>query len=53
MRILLVDDDRQILRALSRMIEAEVDDWEVATAASGAEALRLLRSEFGCIFLRA
>ena len=44
MRVLFVDDDEQILRALSRMIDTEIDDWEVDTAISGAEALERLRA---------
>lgn len=45
MRVLFVDDDVQILRGLARMIECEVEEWEVETAESGAEALAILAEE--------
>ena len=45
MKILLVDDEEHVLRGLSRMIECEIDQWELETALSGAEALDLLDSE--------
>ncbi len=41
-RILIVDDDRQLLRALQITLQAR--GYEVATAASGAEALRAASS---------
>ncbi|QEF96611.1 Nitrogen assimilation regulatory protein [Stieleria maiorica] len=44
MKILLVDDEERVLRGVSRWIKGEIDQWEVVTAASGAEALRLLES---------
>lgn len=45
MKILLVDDEQQVLRGVSRMIESEMDHWDVETAESGFEALELLESE--------
>ena len=45
MKILLVDDEEQVLRGVSRMIECEMDDWEVETASDGNEALELLGTE--------
>ena len=45
MKILLVDDEVQVLRGVSRMLESEMDDWEVETANSGPEALNMLDSE--------
>lgn len=45
MRILLVDDEEQVLRGVSRMIECEIDEWEVETALSGQEALEMLDEE--------
>ncbi|MCC9601698.1 HDOD domain-containing protein [Stieleria sp. JC731] len=42
MRILLVDDEPQVLRGITRMIRAEQDDWDIRTATSGTEALELL-----------
>lgn len=45
MKVLLVDDEVQVLRGVSRMLESEMDDWEVETANSGAEALNMLDTE--------
>ncbi len=45
MKILLVDDEEQVLRGVSRMLESEMEDWEVETAESGDEALQLLESD--------
>ena len=45
MKILLVDDEVQILRGVTRMIECEVDEWEVEATDSGVEALEILESE--------
>lgn len=45
MKILLVDDEEQILKGVSRLISCEEDDWEVETALSGSEALDLLSEE--------
>jgi len=42
MKILLVDDEPQVLRGIQRSIESEMDDWEVASATCGADALNLL-----------
>ncbi|MEO1614204.1 MAG: response regulator [Planctomycetota bacterium] len=42
MRVLLVDDDEQVLRGLSRMLEIEMDDWEIETATSGVDCLAML-----------
>lgn len=44
MKILLVDNDAQVLRGLSRTIQCEIEDWSVETASSGAEALEMLDS---------
>ncbi len=45
MKVLLVDDEKQILRGVSRMLESEMEDWEIETAESGPEALDLLNSD--------
>lgn len=45
MRVLFVDDEPQILRGITRMLESEEDDWDVETAESGHEALDLLEEE--------
>ena len=45
MKILLVDEEDQVLRGLSRMVEAELDDVDVETARSGEEALEILEEE--------
>ena len=45
MKILLVDDEPQILRGVSRIIGCEQDEWEVDTADSGKDALDLLQAE--------
>lgn len=45
MKILLVDDEVQVLRGVSRMLESEMDEWDVETANSGPEALNMLDSE--------
>ncbi|TWU06420.1 response regulator [Stieleria varia] len=45
MKILLVDDEAQVLRGVSRMIESEVADWEVETALSGKGALEMLEED--------
>ena len=42
MKLLFVDDERQVLRGLTRMIECWEHDWEIATAESGCEALSLM-----------
>ena len=45
MKILLVDDEEQVLKGVSRIISCEEDDWEVETAISGQEALDVLENE--------
>ena len=45
MRILLVDDEEQILRGVSRLISCEEDEWEVETATSSSDALTLLSQQ--------
>lgn len=45
MKILLVDDEEQILKSVTRLIGIEEEDWEVETALSGEEALRLLAAD--------
>jgi len=42
--VLLVDDDAVLLGNLKRLLQAERPQWDVATAASGAEAIRILRT---------
>jgi HD-like signal output (HDOD) protein/CheY-like chemotaxis protein len=50
MRILLVDDEEQVLKGVSRVINCEEDDWEVETALSGDEALGILeQGEFDVV----
>ncbi len=45
-RILLVDNDIEILKALSRMLFINSDsEYEVLTAKSGAEALEIMKKE--------
>jgi DNA-binding NtrC family response regulator len=44
-RILLVDDEPQIVRALQRLLRSRRSDWEVRTATSGPAALELLAAE--------
>ena len=45
MNILLVDDEAQVVRSTSRMIELELECCDVQSANSGVEALEILRSE--------
>ena len=45
MRILLVDDEEQVLKGVSRIISCEEDEWEVETALSGEAALKVLEEE--------
>ena len=40
--ILLVDDEPRVLQGLVRMMRSRRQEWEIATAASGPEALNLL-----------
>lgn len=42
MRVMFVDDEPQILKAITRMLDAEGFDWDVETAAGGDEALAIL-----------
>lgn len=42
MRVLFVDDEPQILRGITRMLECADVDWDIATATSGKEALEFL-----------
>lgn len=44
-RILFVDDEPQILQGLARMLRPTRHEWDVAFAASGAEALAMLDTE--------
>jgi len=41
-RILLVDDERLVIRAMRRLIQSRHPEWEVLCAHSGDGALRLL-----------
>lgn len=43
MRVMFVDDEPQILRAISRMLDCADLDWEFGTAGSGREALGALQ----------
>ncbi len=45
MKILLVDDEVQIVNGIARMISCEEDEWDVETALSGLEALELMSKE--------
>ncbi|MCA9179229.1 MAG: HDOD domain-containing protein [Planctomycetales bacterium] len=45
MKLLIVDDERHVLRGLSRMIDCWEQDWIVETAEDGEEALRRLSAE--------
>jgi len=45
MRIILVDDEVQVLKGVSRIISCEEDEWEVETALSGESALEILELE--------
>jgi HD-like signal output (HDOD) protein len=42
LKILLVDDDPQVLQGLVRMMRSRRQEWEIATAAGGPEALAIL-----------
>ncbi|QEG20797.1 response regulator [Mariniblastus fucicola] len=44
MRVLLVDDDAQVLRGVTRIMECESDGWAIESALSGIEALQILDS---------
>ena len=43
-KVLLVDDEESILKAISRLL-AEEDDFEILTATSGEEGLELLKAD--------
>ncbi|MCC6877668.1 MAG: HDOD domain-containing protein [Sandaracinaceae bacterium] len=46
MKLLLVDDETRVLDGLERMLmQCAPEEWEVLTAASGREALEILRAE--------
>ena len=42
--ILFVDDDPMILAGLQRLLRPQRNEWDMAFAASGAEALTILES---------
>ncbi len=44
-QILLVDDDADLLEALTRQFHPYRHEWRVATAVNGVEALRLAREQ--------
>ena len=43
LKILLVDDDRLLLAAFSRLLTLKRPHWEIATANDGAEAMHILK----------
>ena len=45
MRLLMVDDEKNVLEALRRLLRRLRSDWEVRTANSALEALALLEQE--------
>lgn len=45
MRVLLVDDERILLRVMEHALHALRPDWEVLVAASGEEGIELLRTQ--------
>lgn len=45
MRVMFVDDEPQVLRGITRMLECADVDWEIETAGGGAEALEMLESD--------
>lgn len=45
MRILLVDNEPQVLRGVCRTIDSEAEEWEVETASSALDALSILEEE--------
>jgi len=45
MRLLLVDDDPQLLRLVAKYLRIAREHWTVFVASDGAEALRVLRQE--------
>ncbi len=44
MTVLFVDDEKQILRGLERMLDAAEEEWDAEFASGGEEALELLRT---------
>jgi CheY-like chemotaxis protein len=44
-RVLFVDDERNVLDGLKRMLRDMRHEWEMAFAASGREALEILAGE--------
>ncbi|MEW6250794.1 MAG: HD domain-containing phosphohydrolase [Planctomycetota bacterium] len=49
-RILLVDDEPKVLRALERVLSSDAGDWDVRTAGGAAEALTCLgQTDFDAI----
>ncbi len=50
MKLLLVDDENLVLRAITRAIKSNEPDWEVETAHDGIEALELIKNgDFDCM----
>ncbi|QDV13565.1 Hydrogenase transcriptional regulatory protein hupR1 [Rosistilla oblonga] len=45
MRVMFVDDEPQILRAISRMLDCADIDWDFETASGGREAIGALQQE--------
>ena len=45
MRVVFVDDEPQVLRGITRMLDSAEVPWDIDTAGSGAEALELLAKE--------
>ena len=45
MRVMFVDDEAQVLKGITRMLEAADVDWEVNTASSGPDALEALAQQ--------
>ena len=45
MKVLFVDDEPQILKGITRMLECADVDWDIDTAASGDEALQQMQAE--------
>ena len=44
MRVLVVDDDRLIMKSIERSLRLHRPDWKVLTASNGLEALTVLRA---------
>ena len=45
MRVVFVDDEPQILKGITRMLDGAGVDWDIDTAGSGEEALQLLKEQ--------